>query len=743
MHLLKKYLSICFLINTIVGFAQAQPVIEVIIPGGNQNDITNAIETLNGVGTITFVDDVDISEGITIPTGITLNFFTGVKWLINTNETITIQGDILATKYQIFKTNATHPIKINNQDIYPEWFGLCSYQNAIDPNHDDVPIIKKAISATSNSGGTLFFEGSNYSIRSNFITPSNIELKFGNSSKWSVNTVSGNESLIVKGKITASLNPIFNLSETSNFTIFNQDIYPEWFGICEYQRILNFSNPVSSNHIPINDDRTIQKAINAAPYGGQIILGGKFYRINETIDVTRGKLRFSGKQIWYSPFDNPELDDDGPTNNLMVVNEDLDILFHIHANGVSFNGLNFSGYNVHAQHDSNDSTAKKGAAAKGIALNFQRPIVATGRIKDLDTHVQNCSFISFRTCIYGEGTNLKIIDNSFVSSYMGVYLNQAHNDFVSPPNVNPRLRGHVIDRNRFHSIGGFLKDPNLDGSTCIKILGEGHTNEETTVPNWKWTGRGYANHITNNYADNTKTFFEGSLDRTKISGNSITLSSNTAIKAYSGAYGEITNNFIDGSFSWNPHTLYPFTESGATSGDAFPEGHGIHVKYASFLNINNNTITNKRKHGIFIERSKNSSIQNNTIMNWNRQAYVRVKVPPGTNHQNVMTEDIKKYDAIHVACTKKITDPTTGVSLGYNIQNVVSGNHISLPFIPNYTSGVGPNYGEVIARYGIYMGDGDAWGFVKNNFIVSKRMCEAIKIESPSKQCRAMNSSCN
>lgn len=371
------------------------------------------------------------------------------------------------------------------------------------------------------------------------------------------------------------------------------------------------------------------------------------------------------------------------------------VIFNVQQFGIKISRINFRA----------SQNTTKGINAKNIALRFVR----SNGDKNLDASIDNCYFVDFRYAIYGQGANLKITDNTFTSCYVGISISNATlvtDDEVSAANT----RGHIICRNRFHSLGSHLNDASLEGSTAIKLnaIDSFSAQEEADLlpnspqvtNNQEYTIFGYYNHITNNYADDCRTFYFGTIDRTKIDGNSILLSGGTAISIVSGQNGSICNNLIDGSFRWNPNQLY-------YSGDSnnVPTGHGIEIEYANFLTINNNQVLNKRFHGIFIKHSKNTSIQSNTIKNFNR-------------HRNLSSSlvgvlsifDDRIYDGIHIQKNQSSNTPK------YNIQNIVSNNVIGIPLQ------------KCEGRYAIYMGDGDDYKWVKNNFIIPTRILESIKI---------------
>ncbi|GER59823.1 NosD domain-containing protein [Patiriisocius marinus] len=563
------------------------------------------------------------------------------------------------------------------------------------------------IQKKGNRYGTIVLRD-NILVREKLNIPVTIDLVFEN---WSKLVIDHSTEVIIKGKITSNGKHIFITEKNHNLKIHNQDIVPEWFGICSYQ-----------NNSEIDDDPFLSRAIRACVEGGTVLLRGIEYRISNTVLVDTKTIHIKGNNVNYFPAE-------GPSNNLTVVNPNLDVLFEIKQPGVVISYLNFTGYNGKKEY------LTKGGKSKATALNFIRSIPTNPNypdpVKDVDALVTNCGFLNFKNCIYGEGTNLKIIDNHFVASYIGVNLQEAkYINAKGDTLTNPNFRGHVIDRNRFHSMGGFFQDEFLNDAACIKIIAaKGHFFPDPYHKNPEsYFVSGFYNQITNNYSDDSKTFFEGSVDRTKIDNNVILSSTDTAIKAYGGIYGTISNNLIDGSFTWNPNKLYPRCEEGNPSNpkncdetSSFPQGHGIRVRYADHISITNNQVINKRQHGIYIERSRNSTIHSNTIMNFNRQAYIRPAV--NGKYQTISTGDLKNFDGIHIECTS-----TRDGTAGYNIENSVQGNVISMPLSPINTD-------APVGRYGIYVGDGDSSNFIKNNAITSVRMVQGIKIKTQGMPC--------
>ncbi|MEO1030454.1 MAG: right-handed parallel beta-helix repeat-containing protein [Bacteroidota bacterium] len=700
---MKKLLTL-FMVIPLFAFSQ----VEEVIPGGTQQDIIDAIANLNNCGTITIKGDINISSpigGDGIPPRITLNFLSCSKLILTGSIALDIKGKIVSTSDYIFDVPTNHNLRIYNQEVYPEWFGVCSYQDQTVT--DDVISLKKAITALPN-GGTINFEGENYLINSDLSIDSNTSLRFLSKSKWEI--LGTTTDVDINGPIITELDQIFKTPVTHNLKIYNQIVYPEWFGLLDYQ-------DASVN--PNEERMRIQNAFDALPLSGEIHFTGKKYTVNNPIEINEGGIKVKGDGVYLSG--------SSLTNYITTTNNNGNVtpIFNINSFGFKISDFAFK---------SSASSNIKGESALGIALNFIHKVDSDtdgdydqddNFSKDLDASISNCTFWGFRYGIYGEGANLKITDNLFTACYIGVYINQAQTSIVAD---KANTRGHIIDRNRFHSIGGYLSNPSLDGSTAIKILGTENVtsteeNGNIAVPYYQdYAIRGYYNHITNNYADDCKTFFYGTVDRTKIEGNSIQTSGGTAISILGGLYGSISNNLIDGSFRWNAHQLFY-----SSAAPELPSGHGIQVEFAHHLTIHNNQIHNKRKHGIYIITSKNSSIQSNTIKNFNKHRYLTSSLGHVYGADSLNLADLPNYDAIEIQTNPSIYNPIydgihikkdpLGDGVKYNIQNIVANNVIGISAL------------NVEGRYGIYVGDGDDWNYVKNNFVNNIRLLDDIIIE--------------
>lgn len=562
--------------------------------------------------------------------------------------------------------------------------------------------------AAGNEQGTILFSES-VVLSSNikeFLFPAFVTLQFKNGNKLLI----GDRQVRIFGQIESKLNQIIQTPLDHNITIHNEIIFPEWFGLCTYQAF--DPNPEATTQLLYNDDIPIQKAINASVNGSIIKFLGAIYRINNTVNINTHTIKLVGKSCAYNSRPN------NSSNRISLVNPNLNVVFNIQDFGIKFEGLNFG--------VQGNIPSLKGADGIATALNYQN----ARHFKDLDAEITKCNFRGFAIAIYGEGTNLKIIDNGFTACKVGVSINRVQENVEGQSeSFNKRnksnTRGHVISRNRFHSCGGYSKNENLIDSACIKIIitpgiqfpvdEQGDPITDNTV---SYHIRGYMNEITNNHADDCKTFFEGSVDRTKIDGNSILTSGGTAIKGFWGYHGSISNNIIDGSWTANPKENFQGTAE--SNLDGFPSGHGIHIRSAHHIKIHDNSISNKRFHGIYIDNSFGSSIQLNKISNYNRHVLVRSNGNYIVNNPEGATQkENSLYNGIHIRKPKK-------GEVGLNIENAVSNNHISIP-LTTLSVALGGIY---TAGYAIYAGAGDPLGFISNNFIIPKRMrTPFIKIE--------------
>lgn len=542
----------------------------------------------------------------------------------------------------------------------------------IDNNNNTRDDIINFLTLLGTSNGTIIFKAS-VIIEGTLEFPSNVALFFFNGYKLVFNLAH----IKIYGNVLNGRNQIFQLPENHNLTIYNQKVYPEWFSICTHQSPLDINgNP----ELLYNDNIAIQKAINSLTTNGLVSFFGSNYRINRKIIINKFGIKLEGGGEYRS---NDLLDNKKST--LLCTHLNLDCVFEIKSFGAKFTNLNFVG--------PEPEMVRKGINSKGIGLKFIRENFT----KDIDSYVENCHFKAFKICIYGEGANLRITDNLFYSSYTGIKIinAQLNNDLNKA-----QTRGHIIDRNRFHSMGSYLNHPFLEGATCIEILASDYTYN-TSNEYEGFTVNGYYNHITNNYADDCRTFFIGSVDRSIISNNSVLNSGNTAIIILAGVYGVISNNIIDGSFTWNPNKLYPQKESDLNV-DKFPDGHGIQISNSNFLTISNNFIYNKRYHGIYVINSSYSSIKMNTIINYNRHRYVK------RAGEEPIIQDSRIYCGIFIQKT-------------FNKRNKIN-------FISNNTIFI--DHKKVEGSHAIYAGDGDIYNNIKNNDIVPERILSpVIKID--------------
>ena len=104
--------------------------IEIVINNnGTEQQLQNAINQIgSSQGTISFQANISISTNFTVPGNITLNFYGGSLINIIGFGSIKIYGPINSKPHQIFDVQNSHGVTIYNEEILPEWFGVCTYQ---------------------------------------------------------------------------------------------------------------------------------------------------------------------------------------------------------------------------------------------------------------------------------------------------------------------------------------------------------------------------------------------------------------------------------------------------------------------------------------------------------------------------------------------------------------------------------------------------------------------------------------
>ncbi|MEN3162715.1 glycosyl hydrolase family 28-related protein [Tistrella mobilis] len=251
-----------------------------------------------------------------------------------------------------------------------------------------------------------------------------------------------------------------------------------------------------------DDHAAITAAIAVLPTGGTLIFPNGTYAISSTVVVdaagtARHSLNFKG------------IGND-LTQPLIACDTASTTLFDVSIPRTSWQGLRFQG-----------DGATYGVGATTTAISF-----ASAGQKDVDALITGCGFGYHAICIRSAGTNIQIWENTFSNSIVGID--------VMPPtgSSNPdECRGNRIERNRFHSLGGNSTDTSVADSVCVRID----------------TPDAYANTISANYADDSKAFFKGQIDRSSLDDNRYLRAwGRFADITYSGSGWSISNNMIDG-----------------------------------------------------------------------------------------------------------------------------------------------------------------------------------------------------
>jgi hypothetical protein len=229
-----------------------------------------------------------------------------------------------------------------------------------------------------------------------------------------------------------------------------------------------------------NDTAAVQAAINAATSGGGVYFPAGTYLITSGLTVSTNTIRLYGDAAYLN---GTMLKAGAPNFDILTIG----------SYGVFISNLVFQGYETTSVFGENTTC--------GGAVFFRND-----GSKDIDSEVTGCFFDQLAVGVKGTGANLKIHNNTFQRSIYGVYLDRRG---------STEFRGHVIDGNRFHIIGGVSTNSSVANATAIKFV--------SVVA--------ILNQVINNYADDCKFFFDGALGHgSQVSNNLIQRNRKTAIK---------------------------------------------------------------------------------------------------------------------------------------------------------------------------------------------------------------------
>ena len=128
----------------------------------------NLAVVINALGaresTLTIFKQYAVTDDLTIPANITLEFLQGGSVLISTTKTLTINGRIEAGLYEIFEWVGSGKVVFGSgavEKIYPQWWGAKGNGAT-----DDSTAIQATIDAIKVTGGTIYFSDATFKIDS-------------------------------------------------------------------------------------------------------------------------------------------------------------------------------------------------------------------------------------------------------------------------------------------------------------------------------------------------------------------------------------------------------------------------------------------------------------------------------------------------------------------------------------------------------------------------------------------------
>jgi parallel beta-helix repeat protein len=340
-----------------------------------------------------------------------------------------------------------------------------------------------------------------------------------------------------------------------------------------------------------NDTTAIQAALNAVTSGGGVYFPAGTYLITSGLTVSTNTIRLYGDAAYLN---GTMLKAGAPSFDILTIG----------SYGVFISNLVFQGYETTSVFGENTTC--------GGAVFFRND-----GTKDLDSEVTGCFFDQLAVGVKGTGANLKIHNNTFQRSIYGVYLDRRG---------STEFRGHVIDGNRFHVIGGVSTHASVANATAIKFV--------SIVA--------ILNQIINNYADDCKFFFDGALGHgSQVSNNLIQRNRKTAIKIQDSTdtsdlvSGAVTNNVI-GDIS-------------GTFTSAFLDGWGIYIDGADGILIANNNVHFVRADGILLTNNaaRNQIVGNNiscvnALYSTDGAIYSGIRINAGSVFNNISNNCIEQ-----------------------------------------------------------------------------------------------------
>lgn len=227
--------------------------------------------------------------------------------------------------------------------------------------------------------------------------------------------------------------------------------------------------------------------------------------------------------------------------------------------GVKIDGVGFHGDAV--------GSAGAGATVKGVRF------VRSDGSKDVDSEIRNSTFVMLAEGVFAQGTNLRVTNTLFGTSLIGVSI---------AANGSDECRGHRINGNRFHNVGGLSA-----AGKCVVL-----------------DPAAFACEVKSNYADALYVFYHGPANNIHINENVIFKCASTAINQISGTVsgwqdtGTICNNAI---YKNSP---------------SYEISNGITARLRNGV-ISGNTIIGPRAHGISLIGATSNVISGNVVISPN------------------------------------------------------------------------------------------------------------------------------
>lgn len=131
---------------------------------GTKNETTSIVAAISDAavtgGIVSFPPGIYLTNSFTVPSNVTLQFANGSKLLINSGQTVSINGPIDAGYYQIFSGSGTVNGLIKSPYMYPQWWGTKG-----DGSSDDTVALNNTFSTAYSAGLAVHIPAGTYRYR--------------------------------------------------------------------------------------------------------------------------------------------------------------------------------------------------------------------------------------------------------------------------------------------------------------------------------------------------------------------------------------------------------------------------------------------------------------------------------------------------------------------------------------------------------------------------------------------------